>query len=286
MKKETKRYSIVEYVGKTVRVVKSEKEYNELLSYIKKLNNKSLTVSKYYYGNLSLEKKNGTYEVTIHIYNRLTCPRTISDIDDECSKVRSMKDFLESGYVNGVRHANPDIYISYFETMNKSEQKKNGEKCDVGVKALPFMFDSDQKYFDENYIKKCVIYHAKEKDISFFKNMCEEFCLNHNVTDAIIKLRATINKVQNEGEDPFYLSVDAMRLYKSLVYERNSDKRVPRNEEGEFEISHRRVRDFGSFIRDYQMSRKKLSTRRYNIKQDPKDSGIKPEGEEAKINYR
>ena len=58
MKKETKRYSIVEYVGKTIRTVNTEKEYDALIDYIKKVNSRK--TSKFYFGNISKNRKDET----------------------------------------------------------------------------------------------------------------------------------------------------------------------------------------------------------------------------------
>ncbi len=270
MKKETKRYSLVEYLGKTQRIINNEVEYAEFIKYIKKLNQR--VSSKYYYGNIGKEPKGGKLLVTIRIYNRLTLPRTISDLDAECSDYVSVKEMLNLSYNDKIKHINPDVYISYFETKNARE--KDEESFDVGVRALPLFFECDQKYFNESYIKKCLISFANDRDIGFFKDLCNEFCLNHDVAEAIESLRKTIDNVCYWGADSFMLSVDAMRLYHQLIYERDASRRVLRDKDGKIETSHRRVRDFGSFIRDYNMpQRKKVSSIYYNVPQNPKNIG-------------
>ena len=80
-KKETKRYSIVEYLGVTRREYCSLDEYRKTLDIIEKNNRKKTT--KYYFGNVTCEKdSNGKYIVLVHVYNRLTPKMTISEIDN------------------------------------------------------------------------------------------------------------------------------------------------------------------------------------------------------------
>jgi hypothetical protein len=51
MKKETKRYSLIEYCGTKERVYNTEEEYAELLKIIEKSNRRKS--SKYFFGNIT-----------------------------------------------------------------------------------------------------------------------------------------------------------------------------------------------------------------------------------------
>lgn len=282
MKKETKRYSIVEYVGKTIRTVNSEKEYDVLIDYIKKVNNRK--TSKFYFGNISKKEVDGKLELTIHIYNRLTQPRTIRDIDEECSGYLSIKDMLESGYRAGTMHYNPDIYITYFETKNEAE--KNDKDVDVRLKPLPLLFNCDQKYFEESYIKRCLDTHANNYDLEFFLDLTKEFRFDRSVYEKANELLDDLNDVRFNNKGSYILSHDAMRFYNTYVIERDNRGTALRDDNGGFEKSHRRIRDFASFIREREMiTTKKLSATHYNVKQDPRNMGSKPDIEDTEVKF-
>ncbi len=265
MVEEKKRYSIVEYLGYTEREVISEEEYNKFVNYIKKLNNRK--TSPLYFGNISKQKIKGKIRITIHIYNRLTMPRTISDIDTETSTFRSIKEYIKTKYSSSVKHINPDVYIAYFEKINN---KKN--PVDVGIMPLPLLFECDQKYFDPSYVKKCLKAHSDEKDVDFFKGIASRFCFNRDCLDEASLLWQACDQVQNHLRLPSDLETISKRLYSNYTYQRDGNRKVVRDEEGKLEYSHRRIRDFGCYIRDYQ-SNKVLSATAYNVTQDPKNIG-------------
>lgn len=282
MKKETKRYSIVEYVGKTIRTVNTEKEYDALIDYIKKVNSRK--TSKFYFGNISKKEVDGKIELTIHIYNRLTQPRTIRDIDEECRGYVSIKDMLESGYRAGTMHYNPDIYISYFETKNESE--KNDKDVDIRIKPLPLLFECDQKYFDESYIKKCLDSHSSKYDFQFFLDLVKDFRYDRSVYERANELLEDINSVKRNDINSYHLSHDAIRFYNTYIIERDNRGTALRDDNGNFEKSHRRIRDFASFVREREMiTTKRLSATHYNVKQDPRNMNSKPDVEETEVKF-
>ena len=285
MKKETKRYSLLEYLGKTKRVVNSMKEYDEFVDFIKKWNKRS-TVAMYF-GNITKEAIDNQIYITVHIYKRLTPPSTISDLTNEHLNYKSKKELLEF-YRTKTEYYNPDIYIGYFETRNSSPKKQEEDKkTDVRIKPLPILYECDKKYLEESYIKKCLIVHANANDIGFFMDLCDEFCEHRVIGEALDKMRKTINDVRYEGLDPFLLSVSAMGIYYDLIRERDVNGVLLRDKDGKYEISKRRQRDFGTFIRDYDMlSRKRLSATRFNVAVDPRNIGKPPVGEELKIKYK
>ena len=272
-KKETRRYSIVEYMGPTTEILSSEEDYQKLLEFAKK-NNNSIT-SDMFYGNISKRMVNGALTVTYHTYHELTIPRTISDIDAECSGYSDINHMLGAGYDAIVMSHNPDMYIVYFETKNKAEKSK--DDFDIRIKPLPFFFADDQVFFDEEYIKKCIIGYTVIRDLNFFRDLAYNFRFNRDAYDALDRLERDINLVATGEKDIFDLSIDSMSLYKKLVYERDRDGRVIRNSEGQIAMSHRRIRDFGSFVRDRDMpAYKRLSAVKYNIPRDSRDIAAKP----------
>ena len=68
----------------------------------------------------------------------------------------------------------------------------------------------------------------------------------------------------------------AFRLYSNLIVERDREGRIIRLKNGEYQISRRRQRDFGFFIRDYNMvdSKRKIPTR-YNKRIKPEELNLK-----------
>ena len=60
----------------------------------------------------------------------------------------------------------------------------------------------------------------------------------------------------------------AYRLFNNLIVERDSEGRIIRLSNGDYQISRRRLRDFGFFIRDYNMpDSKRILPTRYNKSQ-------------------
>lgn len=285
MKKETKRYSLLEYLGKTKRVVSTEKEYDEFVDFVKRWNKR--VTSSMYFGNISKENVGNNIELTVHIYKRLTPPSTISDLTNEHINYNSRKELLEF-YRTKTEYYNPDVYIGYFETKNATGNKEEDKKRrDVRIKALPIIYEPDKKYLEDSYIKKCLITHANNSDVGFFMDMCNEFCEHRVLGDRIDEMRSCINKVRYEGLDPFMLSVRAMEIYYALIREVDGTGRLLRDSNGKYEISMRRKRDFGTFIRDYNMDPdKRLSTTRFNVSVDPRNRGKAPTGETLRIKYK
>ena len=124
MKKELRRYSLVEYLGKVERIVKTESDYLLILESIKKNNKKSS--SKRFFGNVTKKYIADEIHVEVHVYNRLTPKMTISDID----KLTSSFDEKELiGYFgNRLKTKNdyiPDINVAYFEDKNSKLKNEN-----------------------------------------------------------------------------------------------------------------------------------------------------------------
>ena len=153
MKKELKRYSLVEYLGKVQRVVTNEDDYLNILKSIDSSNRK--TSFGKFFGNVTKKYLGGEIFITIHVYNRLTPKMTISDIDkltsslNERELIELFKDKLKTKdeYV-------PDINIAYFEDKNKKLKTEND--VDRRILYLPIVYINDIKYLDIKYIKRCI----------------------------------------------------------------------------------------------------------------------------------
>lgn len=260
MKKETKRYMVVEYCDTKKRVYDSKEELDAVLENIRKYNRRVTT--KYICGNISVEEIGGKYYVNIHLYHKLTGKSTISEIDGFTSKFN--KDELEMLFAPQLKTNEgyePDINIAYFETENEDEE--NEKPLLYGVRYIPVLYKDDCKYLDDNFIKKCLMYHSNRSDVGFFKDLANEFSPYHAVGDSIEQLYIYCNKVENEGYDPINLYYISLDLYKKLIVEREKDGTIYRDEKGKYQISARRKRDFGLFLKYYD-ARKKRSPLKYN----------------------
>ncbi|NLC48598.1 MAG: hypothetical protein GX758_04490 [Tenericutes bacterium] len=278
MKKETKRYSLVEYCGTRERVYSSEEEYAELLKIIEKSNRRK--TSKYYFRNITRNvNTEGMIVATIHLYNRLTMPLTITELDNMTSQLSEQELFLKYKDKLRTRESHtPDINISYFENKNKDE--KDAVHYDRRIKYIPVLYKEDEKYLSEQYIKYCLDFHSKKEDINFFKSLANEFSPYHVVGEQVEEIFNSADKVKYQGRDPFYLYKAAYDLYGALIVERNSNGTLIRDDEGKYQISRRRLRDFGFFVRDYDISLSKIkSPVRYNgqliTKQNSDDKQLK-----------
>jgi hypothetical protein len=260
MKKETKRYLIVEYAGIKQRVYDTKEDLDKALDEMRKYNNRKTT--KYICGNVDVQYSNGKYYVKFHVYNKLTEKNTISDIDNftrnfnkgELAAYFILKSKMKNGY-------EPDINIAYFESKDATDE--DSKPLLYGIKYIPVLYKEDMKYLDDTYIKKCLRYHAEEIDIGFFKEMASEFCFHHVVADEVEKLYLYCDKVAHQGYDRISLYRVSFDLYQKLIYEREKDGSLLRDDKGGYQISARRKRDFAFFLKNYN-SKKKVSPLRYN----------------------
>ena len=117
------------------------------------------------------------------------------------------------------------------------------------------------------YISKCIASHCNPSepiDFEFFRNLYFEFNLHRSCDEELDHLIRTINKVQYEGYNPNELYYAAMDLYKQLVFEREKDGSIVRDNNGRYQVSKRRLRDFGFFVKNYKsMTHKSAMTYSY-----------------------
>lgn len=271
MKKELKRYFLAEYAGYEERILDSREDYIALLDVINKHNNRKN--KKYIFGNISYRVIDGKYHVLVNKYHKLTDKMTISDLDDLTCEltyydlINMYKDKLvtkiDEGYL-------PDINIAYLEDKNAKD--KRDDDYDRGIRYIPVLYKRDVMYMNKEYVMKCMAYYLRNKHYNFFMDLANEFDSNRAVSEEIEALRVSIDKVRFQGEDESIIYRAAKSLYEALILERDKTTRVVRDENGNIQISRRRKRDFGFFIRDYGMkSSKRTSPVKYNQKQvEPK----------------
>ena len=251
MKKEEKRYFLVRYyVNKRSKTVDTLEEVKYLINEVRKYNNRKS--SEFLFGNITVDKVDGQYVLTAHLYKKYTDRCTISEIDNITSKytenelIEHYKDksMMREGF-------KPDINIAYLETSNKDE---NGNvKYERGIKYIPVLYKDDLKYIDEKYIQRCLYYHASTKDYDFFKELCKEFSPHHFISDEISDLLDKIDKCEKQRMDLTLLFISANKLFKKFIREYDKDESLSRNKNGEYIISRRRLRDFGLFIKYFNI---------------------------------
>ncbi len=249
---EDKRYFLTEYVGHRIKVLNNEEELKEILESVRLFNARK--TSKYLCGNITTEVKDGKIVLTGHYYRKLTDRRTISDLDSETSKLSERELIIK--YWNSIRRKEryPDINIAYFE--NK------------GIKYIPVLYNEDLSYMEEDYIQKCLRYHADDFDYGFFKSLANEFCFYHIAGPEIEKIYQACDKVEHQGYlgyGPSDLYLSAYNLYKKLLYKRDKKGIKLRDHNGQYIINNRTKRDFGLFIKRYDMlDNKRKSETEYN----------------------
>jgi len=274
MKKEQKRYMLVEYQGIEERTYDTYKEYEELLETIKKHNKKQ--GKKYIFGNVSVEKINGLYKATIHKYHPLTKKMKISEIDELTSSMDE-KGLIEHFKVDILTNEGyiPDINIAYFESKNYPERmndKKKGRAYASRIKYIPVMYQEDLRYLDPEFIEKVIIYYAKNIDVGFFKALCSEFSVHKIVAEECEYLLKLANDVEIDKVHGHVYSSDinalinySLKIYRNLILERDKGSAILRDENGKPVQSRRRVRDFSFFIKNYDQPKdKRISPLKYN----------------------
>ena len=260
MKKEEKRYMIVEYANAYDREYDTEEEKNAVLDNIRKYNRRKS--SKYFCGNIDDYISEEKYHLHIHVYKKLTSKNTISDIDaftrnftkTEMQAYFEPQSIMLDGY-------EPDINIAYLETDNATID--NPTPLKFGIKYTPVLYKDDLKYFDDTYIKKCLKYHADNRHTNFFRALANEFCAYHVVGNEVEKLYIYSDKVDNQGWGSGELYYIALDLYFKLVNERDADGSLLRDSNGKYQKSQRRVRDFAFFVKNYS-AKKQISPLQYN----------------------
>ncbi len=273
-KKETKRYSLVEYLGTVKREYSTKEEYQEMLKTIERYNNRKK--HKHFYGNITSKIKDGKISVLVHIYHRLTEKMTISDIDHftEGFEEDELINYFKN--ITSTKNLEPDINICYFENKNTEDEKSDEVHYERRIKYLPILYKGDLPFLDKNYIKKCLMAHANNNDYDFFKALASEFSPYKVVAERVEELWSIVDKCRYQGYESMEMASAAFRLYSNLIVERDREGRIIRLKNGEYQISRRRQRDFGFFIRDYNMvdSKRKIPTR-YNKRIKPEELNLK-----------
>lgn len=278
MKKEMKRYFLVEYYGNDrITTVDTKKEVEELLDEVRKYNNRKN--SKFLLGNIKVTSRNDKYDLEAHLYRKYTDRMTISELDSftsQYSENELIEEFKDKSLM--IEDYKPDINIAYFETKDKDE---NGNReYEKGIKYIPVLYKDDLKYLDKEYILNCLFFHASIRDFDFFRDLANRFTLTHFVADEVSNLLEAVDMCENQNGDLNQVFYRASRLYNKIVLEYEKDESLSRNEKGEYIISKRRLRDFGFFIKNYNIrDAKKRNPFMYNITLPPSPYTVEENGQ-------
>ena len=257
MKKEKKRYYLIEYCGIRRHEYNTEEELNEALERIRKYNNRK--TAKYIVGNMKCSKSEDHYVLYANLYRKITQKSTISELDkftsqfDEKELISYLYDKLISANPKNNKAKTclyPDINIAYFEDKNKEERGSILRR----IKYIPVLYKDDKKYMDMQYISNCIANHCDTSypiDYDFFRGLFFEFCEYRSCGEELDKLINITNKVQFSGYNPNELYFAAMDLYRELIFEREKDGSIIRDDNGRYQVSERRLRDFGFFVKNY-----------------------------------
>ena len=276
MKKETKRYFLVEYAGCRYKYFSTREEAEEMLKEVQKYNNRKS--SSFILGNCTIQEDLGAFLLTGHYYNVLIPRSTISEIDDFTSQFTPEE--LLAYFQNKTKTSDgliPDINVAYFETPSEAElaeeseknecvennedngEKKKKERIYIGIKYIPVMHKGDQKYMDLEYIHKILDQYSKTKNITFFQKFAGNFKQYYTASKPVSDLFDECNNVENME----YMGFPRSRLLDvgktvvdKVIYEQNRTHGYERDECGRQIISRRRLRDIAIFLRDYGVEKK------------------------------
>lgn len=263
MKKETKRYYLVEYCGSINRKLKDIYKYERMLKSIN-LSNKRRS-SKYICGNVTFYVNNDeSVTANVHVYNRLIGPVTISEIDNYTTSMsyEELVSKFESDLCTKENYT-PDINVCYFETKNKDEDCSN--KKDIGIKYIPVIYKRDKQFLDINSIRNYLKFQADTHNYDFFKGLCNELCFYLFIGDEIEELYKVIDKVKSHRLDISELYRCSLKLFSKFIKEYDRNGKYVYDKDGKVQISKRRLRDFGMYIRYYNIERN--SPIKYNGKE-------------------
>ena len=248
---EDNRYMIVEYLD-SIEVIMDKDDYNNFLDDLRKSNKSKMStiisgnVSVVHIGKRSIKAK-------YHRYHMLTPKTTISSLDD--FTVQFDEEGLERVLKDRIITSNdfyPDINIAYFEDKNKKLKTEND--VDRRILYLPIVYINDIKYLDIKYIKRCLVYHSDNKDIDFFKALAYRFELYLSCMEEIESLYEAIEKVEYKNANSDLLYYASLKLLNKLIYERDKNDSLIRLDDGAYQLSKRRLRDFGMFMKYYNCS--------------------------------
>lgn len=266
MKKEQIRYYLVEYCG----ILKYE--YNTLedlklaFDRIRRYNDREK--EPFIIGNMTYKVEDGMYVLYAHMYNKLKEKSTISELDDYTSQYTE-KELIKELYdkfrladpdkTTNKKCYYPDINIAYFAD---NSIKKNSDII-KRIKYIPVLYKDDRKYLnleDPKYIEKCLEYYAINGNFEFFEELSKEYIYNKSVSDKLIELNDTIRHVKSGEYGSMMLFYVSYELFALLKYETKNGI-VLKDEHGKCQISRRRLRDFGFFIKNFKSKNNKIPTR-------------------------
>ena len=274
MNEDKKSYMLVEYAGTRDVTVFTDKKglaKDKAKALLKEVSNyNKRKSSEYLLGNIKVLEFEDRCILTGHIYKKYENRMTIGELDkltsfyDEDSLIEKYKDKRVTNDVN-----KPDINVAYLRTEPKDE---NGNvEYKNGIRYLPVLYAEDTEYLDKKYVLNSLYFHASTRDFDFFRSLANKFCVHHFVLDEIEKLRIATDKCENQNYDLNILFNAACKLYDKVILKVENDESLSRDEKGRYIISDRRLRDFGFFIKNYNIRDSKIkSPLCYNYPVKPK----------------
>lgn len=241
MKKELKRYLLVDECEVLKRVCCNINEYNELLKKIDLYNKNSK--NKYIFGNVSYFYHDGLFYVNIIKYRKLTNKMTISDIDELTSKMSEEQ--LINYFMNSLT-SKPYINIAYFN--DKPKKDKTSSDYDKRISLLPVLYRNSVHVLSKGYVMQILKYYIYGGKYDILYNLISKFESYKIIGEDIEKLLYELNKEVKDNDRIFAI---VFNLYDNLVYERDRNGSLVRDNKNNIQKSRRRARDFGFFVEDY-----------------------------------
>ena len=264
MKKEQNRYYLVEYATKLTKVYNTREELDIAIDNIRKYNNRKN--EEFIVGNMTATLKDNKYYLDFHLYIKLMPKTTISQIDNFTSNysekelIVELKDKIKSIYKENTKNNTPyypDINIAYFEEKNI---ENNNDYTFRRIKYIPVLYKDDLQYLDTKFISNCINYHAMKKDYKYFEGLIEELKYSHSVSKYLEELEETLREVKYNNLACGNLYYVTNNLYKAYIIERAKDGSILRDNNGSYQCSRRRLRDFGFYTKNYESNKIKRPT--------------------------
>ncbi len=242
MKKELKRYILVENYKEIYRECDNFDEYRKLLDKIRKYNNNPK--NKYLFGNVNYYvDRDAKIIVIINRFNKLMPKTNISSIDELTSQMD------RNGLIDYIRLKlktnSPIINIAYLN---------GGENIKIGL--IPVLYKDDIKYLSKKYVFSCIKLYLANSDYNFILKLLTRFEKYNIVKNDIINIRIQINKIRYTNVDNSYILTMLSNLYDKLVAQRDSNGNIIKDSNNNNLNSRRVVRDFGFFIKEYKLNEK------------------------------
>ena len=245
VKNKPKKYFIVQYDRKTIRIFKTEEEYEEMIKIIKK--NNSNPSSALLFSNVKKEyNEKGEIVATISVYAKIKDRSSLEDIDEETMNIRSMYEFLE---IYGHLRRNNLYYPEILSFGARTYKDENGmqTKYDVGSHTDRLFFKNDRIYMNPKTPAYVINAASQENNIQFFTDLANSFSTYPNATDACISCKKAINFYKQNGFFTTRLWHEGKNIFENTVYKKKNNKFLI-DENGKKILDYKPRRNFADFL--------------------------------------